>query len=484
MLDYKRKLSTLYSDYLISQISTNDKMKVKKSLQEISKKYREGYFISPDKLRMVELLLVGLLNTSEDNKIQRWVLNVLARIGSKNTCVEPIAQFLEKNPNLDSQIIASGVSALYGLQKNPKKYLERINISPTLIELSALQHVPIKVVNPVHLPISIENANVDELKLALILAGLGKSGNKVFGNYKDNEVIKILGGHDDPIVSQYTIWAIAENKDFNFSDIGIKHADIISCPDNVREWFYRLLATRSYAAMANQDMLEEGAQDDEDLVRSGLARGLKETFFEGLEDIVLGWFIREPSLEVRSSLMVHIVENSQNSDGYHKFLIDFFEAGKNNDLWEVAKASAGGLPIYGHLIRTSQAPDLFPEDAKTVYNFNGNVNAPGSAFGNNNTVNSNDSNITFNPEEVQKAKNITEQAINVMECIPEEIKSRNRDLFADASEKLLISQSEPSPVTMKNSLNCLKGIAQLASESDEILKQLNPLIQDIGNLFQ
>lgn len=482
-MDNYKKLPDLYSDYLISQISTGNNLNVKKYLQEISKKYREGYFISPDKRHTVEILLIGILHLSKDDKIQRWVLNVLARIGSKK-CVESIVQFLEKNPDLDSQIIASGVSALYGLERKPKKYLERINISPTLMELSALQHVPIQVVNPIHLPISIENANVDELKLALILAGLGKSGNKVFGNYKDNEVIRILGEHDDPIVSQYTIWAIAENKDFNFSDVGIKHADIISYPDNVREWFYRLLATRCYAAMANQDLLEEGSQDDEELVRSGLARGLKETFFNGVEKIVIEWFMREPSLEVRSSLMVHIVENSRSSDTYYKFLIDFFEVGTRNELWEVAKVSAGGLPIYGHLVRVSQEPNLFPEDAKTVYNFNGNVNAPGSAFGNSNTVSSRGVDIVFSQEKVQKAKKVSEQAGYEIGCISEEIKDKNKDLFADVSDKLRISQSEPSPITMQNSLDCLRGITQFFTEGDGVAEKLQSIIEDIGNLLQ
>ena len=55
----------------------------------------------------------------------------------------------------------------------------------------------------------------------------------------------LLGKHHDPVVSQYSIWAITENSALGVADLGIDLKNIEQLPANVRAWVFQLLASRA-----------------------------------------------------------------------------------------------------------------------------------------------------------------------------------------------------------------------------------------------
>jgi hypothetical protein len=106
-----------------------------------------------------------------------------------------------------------------------------------------LQHIPAKNLDLVGLPLDVDQASPDLLKLALIVVGLGRSPENLLNpRHTDAEMVRVLGRHDHPEVSQYSVWAITENGNLGVKDLGIPIDDIDDYPPNVRAWVLQLLA--------------------------------------------------------------------------------------------------------------------------------------------------------------------------------------------------------------------------------------------------
>jgi hypothetical protein len=112
-----RVLDNVIVDYLKSQIETGDPSRTKKSLQEICKHYRDGYRVHPNKLAGFEQSVVGLLYTQgSDEKVRRWALNTLARLGREPQCMEAIMHTLKQYQH-EPQTSAAAIAAIFRMSR-------------------------------------------------------------------------------------------------------------------------------------------------------------------------------------------------------------------------------------------------------------------------------------------------------------------------------------------------------------------------------
>jgi hypothetical protein len=298
-------LDNVESDYLRSQIDTGNNVRAKSALQSLCKSYRLGLTVRPELRVGVVNSLVGIaFNASIDEKVRRWVLNALARVGNENDCVPAVKHMLSNFGN-EPETIASGIAALYRLCKrtNPNDILKGMNFDAQMTTLAALQHAPAHTLDLAELPLDVDKAAPNLLKLALLVVGLDRSPENLLNpRHTDAEMVRVLGGHDDAIVSQYSVWAITENPSLGVADLGLSLKDIDDHPANVRAWVLQLLAMEADDKESFWEIIEHGMSDASSEARRGLALGFKETFVDVFEPMILDWIVNEPDLEVRQQL--------------------------------------------------------------------------------------------------------------------------------------------------------------------------------------
>lgn len=368
----RRFLHQAESDYLRSQINTGDNAKIKSALQDLCKFYRDGLAVRADQRRGIVNEIVGTaFNEKIDEKVRRWVLNTLARIGSEGDSIEAVLHLIRRHRN-EPQTVASGVAAIFKLcvRKSPEETLEGLRFDPTMVTLAALQHVPASEIELKGLPINVDKASADLLRLALIVVGLGRSPENLLNpRHSDAEMVRALGGHHDNIVSQYSVWAITENNGLGVTNLGIDPKNIDDYPPNVRAWVLQLLSKEASASKSYWDIIQHGMSDPSPEARRGLALGFQETFLDIYEPLILDWLISEDDNEVRQHLIDHIVRQAHRSRIYENMAIELYELEANNvHLRQRMEASAARHPIYTRFkqIQTGALGDLFERGSVTM----------------------------------------------------------------------------------------------------------------------
>ena len=343
-------LDKVESDYLRSQIDTGDNVRAKSALQSLCKSYRLGLTVRPElRVGFVNSLVGIAFNASIDEKVRRWVLNALARVGNEGDCV-PAVKHMLSNFGDEPETVASGIAALYRLCKrtNPKDILKGMDFDPQMTTLAALQHVPAHILDLAELPLDVDKATPSLLKLALLVVGLGRSPENLLNpHHTDAEMIRVLGGHDDAIVSQYSVWAITENPALGVANLGLSLKDIDDHPANVRAWVLQLLAMEADDKEPFWEIIEHGMSDASPEVRRGLALGFKETFVDVFEPMILDWIVNEPDLEVRQHLIEHIIRQAPRSPSYHEYAIELYTGEPPlSSMRQRMEASAVRTPLY------------------------------------------------------------------------------------------------------------------------------------------
>jgi len=208
-----RLIDRLTLTYIKSQIETGDATRTKKALQQLCKQYREGSRSHPDQLIGLEQTIIGLLYTqANDEKVRRWALNALARLGREPTCMEAVMHALQQYTH-EPQTTAAAIAAIYRMSRTAAQILRTLSFDEQMLTLAALQHVDSNNLDLSALPIDVETASPDLLKLALVVVGLDKAPNNMLHpHHKNAELVQALGQHHDGVVSQYSVWAITENE--------------------------------------------------------------------------------------------------------------------------------------------------------------------------------------------------------------------------------------------------------------------------------
>lgn len=442
----RKFLDRLTVDYLKSQIESGKGDRVKKALQQLCKLYRNGFRIIPAELIGVEQSIVGLLYTrAGDEKVRRWALNALARLGREPTCMEAIKHTLELYRD-EPQTSAAAIAAIYRLSRKASDILRKLSFDEQMVTLAALQHVDANKLDLSALPLNVETASPDLLKLALVVVGLDRAPDNMLHPRHDNsEIVRVLGGHDDGIVSQYSVWAISENPTLGLGDLGIDLRDIEQQPPNVRGWLFRLIAMNAEDDEPYVDYIQLGMQDPIVEARAGLALGLRDTYFDGLDTLVLDWFTTEHDPDVNEHLIEHMIRNVDQNPSYREMVLEIYEKeAPGSTLRRRMEVSASGTELFGTLMQISMSGggDLFRgatiDMTKTTYNI-GNIQGGAVAVGGN-AQNAGSVQIHYSPQTIEAIQSELSKAERELHG-----SSIDPDLKKQALQDVQAAKADPTP---------------------------------------
>ncbi len=480
-----------FVDFIRFQLLTGNSDEIKNGLQRICRAYRSGYRIKDELDRMgLERLINGVLQThSNDPKVRRWALNAIALFGRKETSLESVEDILHKFKQ-DPQTMASAIAAVFKFDPfAQKRLIEKEGLDPDLVVLSALQQRPLQEIDLSNTRINIERANPEILKLGLILVGVGKAPEHIFHpRHANGEIVRVLGGHHDEIVSQYSIWAITENSTLGLSNLGIPIENIESQKQNVRAWMHRLIAMNADVTNPCIDYIRLGIDDDQIEVREGLAAGLQDTFFDGLVPYVLDWYLLEPSEPVRSNILDHIVKQSTNCPNYEGFALEFYEKERAGSRGRLRmEAIAAGTRTYGKLMKLKIVgqPELFGT-MEIHQHFYGDIDVSDRSV----KVGGNVSGIIATGDETENTINRSLSGDEVVAILRElqsarqiiddvdvddRLKSKARDAIDDAEEA-------PSPGKLERALGVIKTVVEAAKSVTKPVKSLLGIIKTVTDI--
>jgi hypothetical protein len=161
------------------------------------------------------------------------------------------------------------------------------------------------------------------------------------------EMVKALGSHHDPIVSQYSVWAITENRNLSIEHLGLDLRDVESRPDNVKAWIFQLIAMSAKSLEDCREYLSLAISDTSPEVRSGLAVGLRDNYFSGLETLILDWLVNDNDQQVREYITDHIVRMSVYCPAYQQMATELYRDARNGlQTRQRMEANAIDRPVY------------------------------------------------------------------------------------------------------------------------------------------
>jgi hypothetical protein len=115
--------------------------------------------------------------------------------------------------------------------------------------------------------------------------------------------------------------------------------------------------------------------------------GIRETaYFDGLEGVILDWFLNEAEIEIRQCLMEHMIKQSSECASYEQMVLDIYEKEPvGSAMRERMQVVAAGTRMYSKL-RSAVAPDLFDKGVSnvtnnTTYNISGGVQGGAVSIG-------------------------------------------------------------------------------------------------------
>jgi hypothetical protein len=332
----------------------------------------------------IENEVIGLTFSSEDPKVIRWSLNTLAQLGREQTCKRAILHATRAYQN-NAEILAASIAALYRLCQTASRDIRGLGFDEQMVTLAALQHVPAPQLDLSSLPLNIEHASNDLVKLGLVVVGLDKAPPHMFDpDYANAEIVRVLGQHHDQIVSQYSIWAITENPNLSVSNLGVDLKSIEQQPPNVQGWIFQLLAMDAGNVEKHIDYIKLGIESRSTEVRLRLAVGLRSTYAPALPPLVLEWFTREMDQDVRQHLVDHLIRHAERLPDYIEYVTEEFERAGSAARTRML-ATASGTAMFSTLsqIRYDGRTDLLKGATivnTKVINIGGNVQGGAVAF--------------------------------------------------------------------------------------------------------
>ncbi len=381
----RRTLHPAQANYLRSEIEGGTLSRKKLALQQICKLFRNGFIISNSDRTTIEIAILGVLSSaSSDEKVRRWGVAALAHVGRRDVSQKAVIQILSGFPE-EPQVLAAAIATLFKFDSgHAQSLVTGLNIlSPEMIALSALQTTNETEIELSGVRIDIEKSDAFLLKQSLLLVGLNRAPDHIFDpKHSNGEVVKILGKHDDPLVAQYSVWAVAENQHLGVKNIGMKVSQVDELPPNVRTYVYRLYAEDEEVSSCRHDIICQGSKDRDDDARLGLSIGLRDSYYDGLEEVTLDWFHDEENEEVQAHILDHLISQSGRLDSYKNVAVEQYRYSAN-DLNKRARmsASAANTELFAEFRRIS-----IEEEAGLFGMSKGNQNVTNNNFTNNGTI--------------------------------------------------------------------------------------------------
>ena len=319
-------IDDLFADYLRGQIGGGCTIRAKRALQDVCDLYARGQHLHPLICPDIEISTVGQLEANMmEQKVRRWCLNVLALIGTKERSKTAIERVIERYHN-DPDTMASALKAYFKVEPNAYQELSaRSFLSAEQIVLAGhIGGFGLRVKSDTT-TINVDREGAPILRSALIAVGLQKAPENLFDpRYSNAELVRELSKHDDVSVAQYAVWAIKEHPKLGVSHLGFEPSDVITLPDDVRGWTYRLYGEAAVSDADRHEVIHEGSIDGSGNVRLNLARGLRKTAYDGIEEIIEPWFHDEAREDVREELANHLVFNCEKVAGYQEIAMNAY----------------------------------------------------------------------------------------------------------------------------------------------------------------
>jgi hypothetical protein len=365
----KKPIGAQRCAFLKFELDNGDFQRRKVALQEIARLYRAGFAFPPEQRNAFEIAVNGLvLQQKQDLKVVRWCLNVLARLGVRGNSDHYVRLALmqyEDNP----EIVAAGVAALTYMYNGRVGDIPGFeSYDPEVRTLAALQNTDPKHLDLSGFKIDIDRALPGTLRLALIIVGINRDIEHLFHpKYNNSEFVRKLGQHDDKIVVQYSVWSAIENKRLGVTDIGVDIRAIEKYPPNVQSKILQLVAEKEKNNRDRHRIIADGAMLNSSEARSGLARGLQSQFYDGLEEITLGWYDQETDRGVQLSLAEHFARFSGDCSPYEDRVFSIIEM--NPSFEQRLLLGSEGQPLYQRIKAQSARSgmdDLFSDETDIV----------------------------------------------------------------------------------------------------------------------
>lgn len=429
-----RFIDSSLANYLKTEIENGSLVRRKQALQQLCKFSWQGLSLRQRDRIGMELTVLGVLSSSySDEKVRRWALVVLGYIGRKEVSTKAVMQALNDYPD-EPQVIAAAIATLFRYDSASAQNLisHRGCCTPEMATLAALQTTDPKQLNLSNVRIDINKAEPISLKLALLLVGLDKAPDNIFDpKYPNATIVKILGTHDEPVVSQYSVWAAAQNPRLGTEDIGIKLTKIDDQPANVRSYVYQIFASDKRTSIKRHDIIFQGSVDPSEEARLGLAVGLRDSYYDGLEEIVLQWFKDEDDDDIRFYILDHIVAQANKLGTYKEIALQEYRAmmfdGQKRMRLEAAAAGKETFTEFRKMYVMEEAGGLFGVQGGSVTNNYLTINGPvqgalsQSGIASNNSQSQTSLTITQREEILKLLDKVTEDIVSI--AIPDDLKS-------------------------------------------------------------
>lgn len=303
--------------FLKYAIETGNAQQKKSALQDVSRLYRQGHQLRPDSRNAFEQIINGIVLAHGDQKVVRWCLNALAQFGTRSGCTKYVELALQANEG-KPEIVAAAVAALARMYNGRLEDVEALkNVDPVISILAAMQNTDPGKLDLSKVKINIDTADPQVLKLALITVGLNRDVDNLFDpRHSNGQIVKALGQYPDEIVRQYSVWSVIENRRLSIADLGIPFSRLEGEPPNVQSKLLQLAAEQIADRSERHDIIYRGTFLSSFEARRGLAKGLLEKYYDGLEEITIGWFDTEGDDEVKGHLAEHLARFSDDCPPY------------------------------------------------------------------------------------------------------------------------------------------------------------------------
>ena len=355
----------------------------KQALQRLCSLYRQGARLVAPKA-MKALIIASLVDS--DNKVRRWSFNALAQLGEAADVQLMIGPWKENRSN--PEIFEAGLTALARLLSKDE-LLVILKDAEVRLDASSLMALGQQTddfsaeLGAVRL--GIDEATHSELRSATLLIGLKKAPNTLFsGRYPVSDVIGDLNTHPDPIVSQYSFWAIVEHPDLGLDNVRVPPSQFSRLPPNVQGWAYRTLTKDGSKAVANYDAIVGASESAHPEVREGVAIGLRDIYYDSLDVTVADWFVDERDPAVRDRLLEHMATHITRSSAYRDEVMKAYRVAASGSVLrsrlEAANRDDAVALEMRRITFQMNDPDLFASmmgPTMNTQNFNGPVNAGG-----------------------------------------------------------------------------------------------------------
>jgi hypothetical protein len=410
----------------------------------------------------------------------RWALKIIAEMRNPEDHDILHARLIDPPDHADN--LAWTVIAFHAVANEQQiaEAYERSIISRDSVALIAHELAEIDGILPSDLPrINIQKANDVLLKCACVCMATSRNRRGVFDpKFKQEEQLIALNRHHAAEVSQYSIYAMFRLPKLQFENLGFPLDQLPGKPLEIRRWAYRLLSKRQKSLIRNQDLFEEIIRTDRDIgALEGLALGVREIWYDGIERPVVDWYQAQQEERVQMALLEHMARQSDKSSTYCDFVIDRYRNDATTLLRARLKEAAATTALYGKL--QSLDEDLFNRQGALFVNVSdggtlnmtrnnqtitgGNVNIGVNTVGGNSVFNKVDQEIALNQDMrtlVQKLQQIADSDKN----------SIDGKAASDALAQLAKSPSKKSLTSALETVKNWIGAGALVAEAASLAK--------------